>query len=121
MSAEEAKAAPTLATTIFYDVTMRHDAHWIDRVVESLGDTVYITIDCDGMDPSVMPGTSAPLPGGLMFDEAVDLLTGLAQRGTVVGINFAEHYPSLDTNGITALAIVRLIVNLVGTLHRGGS
>jgi agmatinase len=83
------------------------------------GERYYIAFDCDGMDPSVMPGTSAPLPGGLMFDDAVDLLTGLAQRGTVVGINFAEHYPSLDANGITALAIVRLIVNLVGTMHRG--
>lgn len=95
----------------------------IERVLAEFppGERYYVAFDCDGMDPSVMPGTSAPLPGGLMFDEAVDLLTGLAQRGTVVGINFAEHYPSLDTNGITALAIVRLIVNLVGTLHRGGS
>lgn len=85
------------------------------------GERYYVAFDCDGMDPSVMPGTSAPLPGGLSFEDAVDLLTGLAQRGTVVGINFAEHYPSLDTNGITALAIVRLIVNLVGTMHKGRS
>jgi agmatinase len=69
------------------------------------------------MDPSVMPGTSVPVPGGLSFDEAADLLTGLARRGRVVGINFAEHFPSLDANGITALAIVRLIVNLVGVMH----
>ncbi|MCG6874718.1 MAG: agmatinase [Betaproteobacteria bacterium] len=81
------------------------------------GERYYVAFDCDGMDPSVMPGTSAPLPGGLDFYEAADLLTGLARRGTVVGINFAEHYPSLDTNGITALAIVRLIVNLIGTVR----
>lgn len=81
------------------------------------GARYYIAFDCDGMDPAVMPGTSAPLPGGIAFDEATDLLTGLARRGHVVGINFAEHYPSLDVNGITALAITRLIVNLVGTMH----
>lgn len=81
------------------------------------GERYYVAFDCDGMDPSVMPGTSAPLPGGLAFYEAADLLTGLARRGRVVGINFAEHYPSLDANGITALAIVRLIVNLVGVIH----
>jgi agmatinase len=81
------------------------------------GERYYIAFDCDGMDPAVMPGTSAPLPGGLAFDEAADLLTGLARRGQVVGINFAEHYPSLDVNGITALAITRLAVNLLGTVE----
>ena len=51
LSTEEAKAAPSLPTTIFYDVNMRQDANWIAKVVESLGETVYITIDVDGMDP----------------------------------------------------------------------
>ena len=64
-----------------------------------------------------MPGTSAPLPGGLAFDEAADLITGLARRGELAGISFAEHYPSLDMNGITALAITRLIVNLIGAIN----
>jgi len=92
----------------------------IERVLAEFppGERYYIAFDCDGMDPSVMPGTSAPLPGGLDFYEAADLLTGLAQRGSVVGINFAEHYPSLDVNGITALAIVRLIVDLIGTVQK---
>jgi agmatinase len=76
----------------------------------------YIAFDCDGVDPSVMPGTSAPLPGGLSYDEAAGLLAGLALRGTVAGISFAEYYPSLDLNGITALAITRLIVTLMGTI-----
>jgi arginase family enzyme len=52
----------------------------------------------------------------LRFEEAADLLTGLARRGRVAGINFAEDYPSLDLNGITALGIVRLIVNVVGVM-----
>jgi agmatinase len=78
------------------------------------GETYYIAFDCDGVDPAVMPGTSAPLPGGLSFDDAAALLAGLARRGKVAGISFAEYYPSLDINGITALAIVRLIVNLLG-------
>jgi arginase family enzyme len=51
----------------------------------------------------------------LRFEEAADLLTGLARRGRVAGINFAEDYPSLDLNG-TALGIVRLIVNVVGVM-----
>jgi agmatinase len=78
------------------------------------GARYHIVFDCDGMDPSVMPGTSAPMPGGLSYDTAVDLIHGLARQGSVAGINFAEHYPELDVNGITSLAIVRLIVNLIG-------
>jgi agmatinase len=96
-------------------------AQGVERVLAEFppGERYYIAFDCDGMDPSVMPGTSAPLPGGMQFYEAADLLSGLAQRGRVAGINFAEHYPSLDVNGITALAIVRLIVNLIGTIVAG--
>ena len=65
LSTEEAAAAPSLATTIFYDFNMRQDPNWIDRVVDSLGETVYITIDCDGLDPAIMPATGTPEPGGL--------------------------------------------------------
>lgn len=95
----------------------------VARVLDEFppGGRYYIAFDCDGVDPAVMPGTSAPLPGGLSFDEAVDLLTGLARRGRVAGISFAEHYPSLDLNGITALAIARLIVNLIGSIEGGRS
>jgi agmatinase len=80
------------------------------------GGRYYVAFDCDGLDPAAMPGTSAPLPGGLSFDEAVDLIAGLARRGQVAGISFAEHHPSLDVNGITALGITRLIVNLIGAI-----
>src|SRR6185295_13107344 len=48
LSTEEAAVAPTLPTTIFYDYNMRQDPNWMDRVVDSLSDTVYITIDVDG-------------------------------------------------------------------------
>jgi agmatinase len=70
----------------------------------------WIALDCDGLDPAVMPGTGAPLPGGLDFYEAADLLAGLARRGEIVGISVAEHFPGLDVNGITALAIARLLI-----------
>ena len=74
MSTEEAQAAPGLETTIFYDATMRRDPAWIDRVVETLGDPVYITIDVDGMDPAIMPATGTPEPGGLSWYEILALL-----------------------------------------------
>src|SRR5256885_13292111 len=50
LSSEEAAAVPRLPTDIFYDFNMWERADWIDRVVESLSETVYITIDVDGFD-----------------------------------------------------------------------
>ena len=57
LSPEEAKVAPTLPTEIFYDFNMRQHEDWIDRVVDSLSETVYITIDCDG-HPAIMPAVA---------------------------------------------------------------
>lgn len=82
------------------------------------GAPCFVTLDCDGLDPSVMPGTSAPLPGGLTFDEAAGLLRGLAARCRVAGMDVVEHHPSLDVNGLTGLAITRLLANLIGGLAR---
>src|SRR5262249_16860062 len=74
LATEEAEAIPGLNTTIFYDATMRRDPQWIDRVVATLGDPVYITIDVDGMDPAIMPATGTPEPGGLSWYEMLSLL-----------------------------------------------
>ncbi len=93
MSTEEAQAAPGLATTIFYDATMRRDPAWIDRVVETLGDPVYITIDVDGLDPAIMPATGTPEPGGLSWYEILALLRATIARRTVVACDVVELSP----------------------------
>lgn len=76
------------------------------------GANFYIALDCDGLDPSVMPGTSAPVPGGPSYHEVADLFLALGGKGRLVGFNVAEHYPSMDVNQISALGITRLIMML---------
>lgn len=93
LSSEEAEAAPRLATTIFYDFNMRRDPDWIARVVESLGDTVYVTIDVDGLDPAIMPSTGTPEPGGLSWYEALTLLRRVIEQRHVVGCDVVELSP----------------------------
>lgn len=93
MSTEEAEAAPSLGTRIFYDATMRQDPHWIDRVVESLRDPVYVTIDVDGMDPAIMPATGTPEPGGLSWYEMLALLRATIGRRRVVACDVVELSP----------------------------
>jgi agmatinase len=103
LSTEEAKTAPSLPTRIFYDVSMptrifydvsmRQDKHWIERVVESLGETVYITIDADGMDPAIMPSVGTPEPGGLSWYEMLALLRAVIAKRRVVGCDLVELCP----------------------------
>jgi len=93
LSTEEAAAIPSLRTTIFYDYNMRDDPRWMDRVVESLTDTVYITIDVDGFDPAIMPATGTPEPGGLAWREALALLRKVIEARNVVGCDLVELSP----------------------------
>ena len=93
LSPEEAAAAPTLGTQIFYDFNMRANADWIDRVVDSLSEHVYITIDVDGLDPAIMPATGTPEPGGLSWYETLTLLRRVIERRTVVGCDVVELSP----------------------------
>ena len=93
LSTEEAQAAPTLPTEIFYDFNMRQHEDWIDRVVDSLSETVYITIDVDGFDPAIMPATGTPEPGGLSWYEGLALVRSVIERRNVVGCDIVELAP----------------------------
>ena len=93
LSPEEAAAVPGLATEIFYDFNMRANADWIDRVVDTLSEHVYITIDVDGLDPAIMPATGTPEPGGLSWYETLALLRRVIERRTVVGCDVVELSP----------------------------
>jgi agmatinase len=93
LSTEEAQAVPSLQTEIFYDVNMRRYANWIDQVVGTLADKVYITIDVDGLDPAIMPATGTPEPGGLSWYELLSLLRAVISARTVVGCDVVELSP----------------------------
>jgi agmatinase len=93
MSTEEAQAAPGLRTRIFYDHSMRRDPAWIDRVVDTLPESVYLTIDVDGLDPAIMPATGTPEPGGLSWYEALALLRATIERRRVVACDVVELSP----------------------------
>jgi len=93
LSAEEAADIASLRTTVFYDFNMRQDPAWIDRVVDSLSDVVYITIDVDGFDPAIMPSTGTPEPGGLSWYEGLSLLRRVIERRKVVGCDIVELSP----------------------------
>jgi agmatinase len=93
LSPEEAAAAPTLPTRIFYDFNMRRQDDWIGRVVDTLSDAVYVTIDCDGFDPAIMPAVGTPEPGGLTWYEVLSLLRRVIATRRLVGCDVVELCP----------------------------
>ena len=72
---------------------------------------IFLSFDCDGLDPSVMPAVSAPSPGGLTYAEASDLVRGIGPR--LAGAAFTEFVPALDRDELCALVVARLIVTAV--------
>ena len=82
------------------------------------GAQVVITLDCDGLDPSIMPGVAARTPGGLTYTQTIDLIAGVGKRARIAGFDLVEFYPPADIDGLTATTAARLLVNAVGAIVR---
>lgn len=78
----------------------------------------FITLDVDGLDPTIAPGTSCPVPGGLSFEEAEMLLAVVAGELGLAGIDVVEHFPSFDVRDTTSTTLSRLLSVLIGNAAR---
>jgi agmatinase len=79
---------------IFYAADIRKSKSWINNAAKKLSDNVYITIDLDVFDPSIMPSTGTPEPGGLGWYEVVDLLEHVSKKKNIIGFDVVELCPS---------------------------
>ena len=98
-------------------------AEGIERILDQLpaGGNTMITFDCDGLDPSIMPAVVAPVPGGLTYTHAIDLVAGVIARTNLVGFDMVEFVPNRDRDGMAALTAARIMANVIGCLARKGS
>lgn len=95
-------------------------AHGVDAALRHIPDgaRVVITLDCDGLDPGIMPGVAARTPGGLTYTQTIDLIAGVGTRARIAGFDLVELYPPADIGGLSALTAARLVVNAIGTIVR---
>jgi agmatinase len=93
ISGDEARSLKkdALPTRIFWarDIVGRTD--WIEDAIHGLTENVYLTIDIDGLDPSIVPTTGTPEPGGLGWYETLTLIRKLADKKRVVGMDLVEY------------------------------
>lgn len=99
-----------------YDVHEKGMQHVLDAIPD--GGRYYLTVDADGLDPSVMPAVAGPALGGITYVQMRQLIHGLVKKGRVVGMDIVEITPSIDVNNISCIAAGRLVVNLIGTAVR---
>jgi agmatinase len=90
----------------------------LDRIPAN--ERYYLTIDADGLDPTVMPAVGAPAAGGLLFHHVRTLIHGLVKKGQLLGMDIVEITPKRDINGISSLTAGQLILNFIGATVRAG-
>ncbi|MDH4029041.1 MAG: arginase family protein, partial [Nitrospirota bacterium] len=79
---------------MFYASDIYNTKEWIGKVAEKLTEHVYVTIDLDVFDPSIMPSTGTPEPGGLGWYDVIDLLETVSKKKNIVGFDVVELCPS---------------------------
>lgn len=97
---------------------MAKDEYWIDSVIEALGHNVFITFDLDALDPSIMPGTGTPEPGGLFWYETLDFLKQVFAERNVVGFDIVELCPN-EINKVSDFLAAKLYYKMLSYKFSG--
>jgi agmatinase len=115
-SAERDAADPE---RLFLAEDIQGSPEWMDRVVSLLSDSVYVTIDLDAFDISIMPATGTPEPGGLLWYEVITLLKKVMNEKKIVGFDVVELCPNPYARQCDYLA-AKLVYRLLSYIFKEG-
>jgi agmatinase len=93
-------------------------ARWIPDVVKACTGPVYLTFDCDGLDPSIVPALGTPEPGGLGWYDTLNLVRALSDGPGIIGLDVSEIAP-IEGFAAPQFSIARLIYRMMGLIHVG--
>lgn len=93
MSKEEADFIKEKKISVFPADFVREHERWLDEILAKIVGDVYVSIDLDCLDPSIMPATGTPEPGGLMYQDVVKLLKKVANHFSIIGFDVVELSP----------------------------
>lgn len=83
------------------------------------GRPVLLSIDCDGLDPAILPAVNMPTPGGLDMIQLTELIEGVAARAPIIGCNLVELAPAKDPSGMSATIAARIALTAIGFMLHG--
>jgi len=113
LSLEEHRFLKQRGLEPFYMEKFARDRDSVAKVVSSLSDTVYITIDLDVLDPAVMSAVGTPEPGGMGWYELVEFVRAVSQQKRVVGFDLVEFCPREGPTSCAFLA-AKLAYKVIG-------
>ncbi len=92
---------------------------WVEKVIEQLSENVYLTIDLDAFDPSLLPATGTPEPGGLGWYDVIALIDALARARRVVGFDVVELCP-MPGHSASEFIAAKLVYRTLAAILRPG-
>ncbi|MHC4727241.1 MAG: agmatinase [Planctomycetota bacterium] len=103
---------------VFFAKEIHNTTDWIKKVISKLSKNVYITIDLDVFDPSIMPSTGTPEPGGLLWYDVLTLLKTVSEKKNLVGFDVVELCPN-SRNTAPDFMAAKLIYKLLSYKFKG--
>jgi agmatinase len=105
------KASSNIHT--FYAHKIRTNPDWMKEALATLTDNVYITIDADGFDPSIVPSVGTAEPGGMYWEETLAFLRMVCKHKNVIGFDVVEIAPT-EGQILSEYAMAKLVYRLIG-------
>jgi agmatinase len=118
ISREEWQFAKKHLLTPWTMSVVRSDPRWVDKVLDEIHGPVYLTLDVDGLDSSIMPATGTPEPGGLDWWQVTGFIKELAARHRIVGMDCVEFSPLPGAHHASYTA-AKLIYRVLGYIFQG--
>ncbi len=115
-SVAEEERKNIVADNIFYAHLMYNNDDWMQKAIDRLSDNVYVTIDLDCLDPSILPSTGTPLPGGMMWYEMWTFFNKLIAQKNIVGFDVVELCPNpadKSSDVLASVLVYKLITKLI--------
>ena len=103
--------------TVFFRKDIRNNAEWQKDVCAQLKENVYITIDLDAFDPSIMPSTGTPEPDGMLFNEVLTCIENICKTSKIVGLDVVELCPNKINKAPDFLA-AKLIYRILSIIEK---
>jgi len=115
LSDEEAGEIMSEKLKVFWAHEIMSDDYWIEDVLENLTQDVYVTLDLDVFDPSIMPATGTPEPGGLDWYKITNLLKKVFEHKNIVGFDIVELAP-IEGLSHPDFTVAKLLYRMIGML-----
>ncbi len=113
--AELIKSSPLIHTLYAHQLKTVPAERWIERVIATLSDDVYVTIDADGFDPSIVPAVGTAEPNGLTWNEGLALLRAVAKAKRVIGFDVVEVAPTQDST-LSQYTMAKLVYKFIAAI-----